>query len=295
MELAVHIRETHQLEALDGVPRHLWEFYEDPDLEEQDWVGSIPEEVQRIYVGDEFCVHRLPDLADLEDVSDAAAGKGWGVTLLTPPVTDHELERSSPLFRFLEKEAPETEVVVNDWGLLHFLKEKHPCLVMAAGRLLNKGFKDPRLADPDRVAEISEDAEELLKGCTFDAAEFQKEVRDLKVSRLERDLLPFGDPRIEDPNGLETSVYFPFGYLSTGRVCLIASFKAPAGGKFSPLEACHGPCKGLLLELGGPDSGFRMFQGGNTVFYLYPPSVFGSFVKEPTHEEVRLVYQGLAI
>ncbi len=124
---------------------------------------------------------------------------------------------------------------------------------------------------------------------------FQKKLREMDVRRFERDLLPYGEPDTTSTDGLGRSVYFPFGYVSTGRVCWVASFKASAGRKFSPPDACHGPCNGLLLEMGGAQSNFRLFEGGNTVFYLYPPSVLGSFATDPTYKEVRLVCQGLAI
>ena len=136
---------------------------------------------------------------------------------------------------------------------------------------------------------------ELLNGCTFDLPEFQQKLRRLEVGRLERDLLPYGEPDMKSTDGLGTSVYFPFGYVSTGRVCRVASFEAPAAGKFSPLAACHSPCNGLLLEMGGAQTSFRLFEGGNTVFYLYPASVLGSFATDPTDKEVRLVCQGIAI
>lgn len=295
MELAVHVRDAHQLEALDGVVRHLFEFYEDSDFGEQDLTHSISEPVERVYVGDEFCVHRLPDVAALENLSGIASTKGWDITLLTPPVTDDGLKKCALLFRFLEKAVPGSEVVANDWGLVRLLNERHPSLPVAAGRLLNKGFKDPRLSDADRVAQISEDAEELLKYSTFDCPEFREKARRCNIRRLERDLLPFGELRMMATKGLGTSVYFPFGYVSTGRVCWIASFNNPGRRKFCPLEVCQGQCEGLLLELGGPQFGFRMFQGGNTVFYLYPLSALGSFVKESVHKEIRMIYQGLAI
>jgi hypothetical protein len=47
--------------------------------------------------------------------------------------------------------------------------------------------------------------------------------------------------------------------------------------------------------MGGGQSSFRLFEGGNTVFYLYPASALGFFATDPTYEEVRLVCQGLAI
>lgn len=295
MELAVQLREAGQLESLEGVAEHLTEFYEDSDLDAEDFLGLIPKEVQRIYVGDEFCVHRLPDLVELEAAAGEAAGKGWDLTLLTPPVTDDGLEKCSRLFRFLEGESVVTEVVVNDWGLLCLLRENHPSLAAAAGRLLNKGLKDPRLVDPDAAADLSEDTKDLLDGCTFDTPRFRDKLREWDVRRLERDLLPYGEPRVQSPEGIITSVYFPFGYVSTGRVCWIASFTNRDSDKFTPLSSCHASCDGLLLEMGCVDSSFRVFGGGNTVFYLYPLSLLRAFLKDPTHDKIRLVYQGLAI
>jgi hypothetical protein len=237
----------------------------------------------------------MPEPDVLEAITRSAGRKEWPVTLLTPPATDEGLERCCRLFRFLEREVPGAEVVVNDWGVLCLLKDEYPSLPAAAGRLFNKGFKDPRSPYPGRAAEISEDVQELLNGCSFDTPLFHKKLREFGVRRVERDLLPYRDSDTKNTDGLGTSVYFPFGYVSTGRVCWVASFKASPGGKFSPLEACHGPCDGLLLEMGGGQSNFRLFQGGNTVFYLYPPSVLGSFAEDKTYKEVRLIYQGFAI
>jgi hypothetical protein len=295
MELTIHIRHAGQLDELDRIPDHVLDLYTDLHPEAQGWVRSIPEQVERVYVGDEFCIHRMPAPDVLEAITGSARRKGWPVTLLTPPVTDQGLERCSRLFGFLEREVPGAEVVVNDWGLLCLLKDEYPSLTAAAGRLLNKGFKDPRLVDPGRAAEVSYDAQELLNGCSFDTRLFQEKLRKMGVRRVERDLLPHGKPDMKGPDGLGTSVYFPFGYVSTGRVCRVASFKASVARKFSLLDACHGPCNGLLLEMGGGQSSFRLFEGGNTVFYLYPPSVLGSFATDPTHKEVRMICQGLAI
>ena len=295
MELAIHIRQPGELDQLDHIPDQVLDLYEGLEPKAQDWVRSIPERVERVYVGDEFCIHRMPDPDVLEAIERSAGRKGWPVTLLTPPVTDDGLERCCRLFRLLEHGTPGAEVVVNDWGLLCLLKDECPSLPVAAGRLLNKGFKDPRLAAPERAADISEDAHELLNGCSFSTPSFRKKLREMDVRRVERDLLPYGEADMKSTDGLGSSVYFPFGYVSTGRVCWVASFKASAGRKFSPLDTCSGPCNGLLLEMEGAPSSFRLFEGGNTVFYLYPPSVLGSFSTDPTYKEVRLVCQGLAI
>ena len=230
-------------------------------------------------------------MGELEEVARRHGAPG----LLWARVTDEGLEKCSRLLRFCAQAAPGTEVVVNDWGLLCLLKDNYPSFPASAGRVLNKGFKDPRLVDPKGAAENSEDAHELLNGCSFDTPSFQKKTREMDVSRFERDVLPYGEPDMKSTDDLGSSVYFPFGYVSTGRVCWVASFKASAGRKFSPSNTCHSPCSGLLLEMGGAQSSFRLFEGGNTVFYLYPPSVLRSFAVDPIYKDVRLVCQGSAI
>lgn len=297
MELAVHLRHPDQLKELDQITALLLGLYGDLDPEVRAWLRSIPDRVERLYVGDEFCIHRMPDAAALEALMRTADTSGCRVTLLTPPVTDEGLERCASLFRLLETQAPDAgaEVVANDWGLLAAVRERHPRLTVAAGRLLNKGFKDPRLADAPSVAGISGEAEALLAACTFDVSPFEQKMRALGVGRLERDLFPYGEVAMKIVAGLGASLYFPFGCISTGRVCWIASFEAPAGRRFRPVDACRRPCNGLLLELGGAASQFRLFEGGNTVFYLYPPSALRSLATDEAYENVRLVCQGLAI
>ena len=117
MGLAVHIRQPGQLNELDQIPDRVLDLYDDLEPEACDWVRSIPEQVDRVYVGDEFCVHRMPEPDVLKGVMRWADTKGWPVTLLTPPSTDEGLEICSRLFRLLEGEVP-VERVVRHAGLV---------------------------------------------------------------------------------------------------------------------------------------------------------------------------------
>ncbi|UCF56808.1 MAG: hypothetical protein JSW15_12185 [Deltaproteobacteria bacterium] len=295
MELAFHLRDPGQVEKLNEFPRHLLDFYDGVSLREKDWIEGIPQSLDRIYIGDEFCFNRLPSLGELDRLYQFAEKKGLGVTFLTPPLTDEGLERSTPLLDYLKERDPRTEVVVNDWGVLSFLNERYPLFQLAIGRLLNKGFKDPRLLDANEASLFSEETEELLNNSTFDSVDFQEKMLELKVTRLERDLLPYGEHKIESHPQLETSIYFPFGYITTGRVCWIASFKQSAKEKFAPLMRCARFCNALTLKLNSDKFSFQLFQGGNTVFYLYTPSMLDSLIKGAKRKNFRLVYQGLAI
>ncbi|MEW6439383.1 MAG: hypothetical protein AB1640_00460 [bacterium] len=292
MELAVHLRDPSELTALDGVAQHLTGLYgaDGPEI-----ARRLPRRTRRVYVGDEFCLNRLPSLRELNRfLEEAKAGK-WKLTILTPPLTDEGLDTCAPLFERLERGDPATEVVVNDWGLLVYLKTRYPDFRLAAGRLLNKGFKDPRLPEPNKFSQLSREAEDLLKGCTFDSADFQEKMLQMQVERLERDLFPYGEPRVKGLESFGVSVYLPFGYVTSGRVCWLSSFHSSGKSKFSLGKPCDRLCSRLSLDLSRPEWKLRVFQSGNGIFYLYPASLLGSFLEWAQRRKLRLVYQGLAV
>jgi hypothetical protein len=224
-----------------------------------------------------------------------ANGENRGLTFLTPPLTDDGMDRCGPLFDFLKERGLGTEVVVNDWGVLLFLKEKYPLFQLSVGRLLNKGFKDPRLMNPDGASEFSAETAELFNTCTFDSIEFLAKMQELNVTRLERDLLPFGEPEIKRRGGLQASVYFPFGYITTGRVCWMKSFDTSAGRKFSISNGCRHACNKISLKLNHAKTDLPLFQTGNTIFYLYAASKLAALTQRAKTQKLRLVYQGLIV
>ena len=295
MELAVHLRDPTHVQTLNDLPGHLSILYGEKAFKGLDWSAWVDQSSLRIYIGDEFCVHRLPHLDELDALCQLANEKNGGLTFLTPPLTDEGMEECSALFDFLKENDPRTEVVVNDWGVLLFLKQNYPLFQLSLGRLLNKGFKDPRLMNPDEASEFSAETAELFNTCTFDSIEFPAKMRELKVTRLERDLLPFGEPEIKRRGGLQASVYFPFGYITTGRVCWMKSFNTSAGRKFSISNGCRRPCNKISLKLNHANANLQLFQAGNTIFYLYAPSKLAALITRAKLQKFRLVYQGLIV
>ena len=295
MELAVHLRDLTDAQALNDLPEHLSILYGEKAFKELDWSALVDQRSLRLYIGDEFCIHRLPSIDELDAICKVAKGDFRGLTFLTPPLTDDGIDRCGPLFDILKDMDLGTEVVVNDWGVLLFLKEKYPSFQLSVGRLLNKGFKDPRLTNPDEALTLSAETAELFNTCTFDSVEFPAKMRQLNVTRVERDLLPFGEPEIKRHGELQSSVYFPFGYITTGRVCWMSSFHTVAGKKFSISNGCRRTCQKISLKLNHAKTDLQLFQTGNTIFYLYAPSKLAALVKQAETQKLRLVYQGLMV
>lgn len=282
MELAVHVRNLDQLAHARDLAHG--------------WAGEGGgADVSRIYIGDEFCFHRLPGLADLEAFLRAAEAGGYGLTLLTPVLTDPQIERVSPLFDHLGACRLETEVVFNDWGVMTLLRERFGLKNLSAGRVLNKGFKDPRLGDAARIAAISPEARELLNAGTFHDAGFQRRMQRLQVRRLEYDLPPYADDSGIAFGALPATVYFPFGCVTSGRVCWMAGFGRPAREKFVPAAACVRRCNTVALRLASPDFALSVFQNGNTVFYRYRDATLALLFAKARAEGLRLVDQGGAM
>ena len=159
INVGVHLRDTKGFLQLDKI-------YEDI----RGLIGSSWE-LSRIYTGDEFCANRLPSLTELNKVCELAEDRNLELTFLIPYLTDWGQETCSRLLDALYEKNPSTEVVVNDWGTLVYVQNKYPSFKLALGRLLNKGFKDPRLQNVDDVFLLSEELAELLNTGTFDSVE----------------------------------------------------------------------------------------------------------------------------
>lgn len=290
MDVAVHIRSLADTDLLQGVDADLERHYINGNSQQHGhWEHSLPKP-GRIYVGDEFCPARLPTAPDMEGFCRFAAANSLELTLLTPVMTDPEITAAAPLLTVLRRYFPHGEVVVNDIGVLFYLKTAFPGFRPAMGRLFNKGFKDPRLDeqamnDPGRQSG-------LLNDTTFRRSNFQGLARDLGVARLEQDLFPYADPCFEPIHGLKISWYFPFGYVTTGRVCFTAGMNRHGGRRFSIAPGCSAPCSGASVALKHPCLSFNLVRNGNTVFYRYRRSMLDTLINRIWNTDFRLVYQG---
>ena len=226
---------------------------------------------------------------------DFAREAGREVTLLTPPLTNSGMEKCSHLLECVGESHPDAEVVFNDWGMLSLLKEKYQGFSIAAGRLLDRGFKDPRLLDPKGFSSSSIEASTLLGSSSFDQRQIQKKLLELGVTRVERDLLPYAERAPAAMSGLETSIYFPFGYLATGRVCWMSGFDPVPAERFVPLRECAGPCRRAPLRMKSDSFTSPVIQSGNTLYYLYTASMLETILGEANRAKHRLVYQGFAV
>lgn len=214
----------------------------------------------RVYLGNEFCEKLMLSPGRLREALRRAADLGLRASLLTPMVTDGGLVRLLPLFDAL---APETEVIVNDWGVLLLLRQRFPHLEPVAGRLLAKQIKDPRLSSPDWTR--------LAPHGLF-APGFRDLLLSFEVRRMEIDLPPYLDPSHVRSEDIRITAHAPYGYCSKGWICRIGSLSLSKPSKFAPGHSCRLECLTYVAPMErhvGAGESLHVFQRGNTLFYRY--------------------------
>lgn len=230
-------------------------------------VGQLA--VTRVYFGQEFCSRLIPSVQQLVGAYSQVKKENLKFTFVTPYLTEQGLERLEILLQELSNLEQAAEVVVNDWGVMYLLTNKFPQLNPIAGRLLGKGWRDPRMPqNPDQGAHDA-----IFRSCAFFNPFMRTLLDSMSVSRVEIDN-PLQD---FDPGmarwGYNVSLYVPYGCISSGRICLLGSWGLDKKDKFTAHGKCSKQCRFYQLEMEDTSGQVRhslewkIVQRGNTVFY----------------------------
>lgn len=229
------------------------------------WRAVLPPgPLQAIYFGSEFCADLLPDGVKAARLCGHAAESGLEGVLLTPLVTSSGLGRIKQLLTGLSDNGVSPTVVFNDWGVANLLRETFPHLQRRAGRLMNRGLRDPRLMEKT-VESIS------IPG------ERGRRMRSLLVrfgaSALETDPDLEGDYLGDGTEGLQRVLHLPYSFAASSRNCLVKA------GSVSTIDACFtkglgapcsGACRGLWHRVARSDTTLSLWRVGNTIFFEVP-------------------------
>lgn len=215
----------------------------------------------RIHFGNEFCERLLPRASQIKTVVGWGREQNLAITLLTPMLADDGIVRLPKLFECLPDQS---EVVVNDWGVLRLINKHYTHLRPVAGRQMCKMIKDPRLPSSEWASAIPPGTQSSL---------YPKLMHRFGVASVETDIRPFAELSDLKPNGLGLSVHLPYGYTLKGRICKPGSLSLDKQKKFAPGHSCQKEClvyfsKMKRTEIQSPHE-LKSFLRGNTIFYRY--------------------------
>jgi len=231
-------------------------------------INSIPglkhvsNEYSRLYFGCEFCERLIPSLGGLRRVIGEASDRDLRFTLVTPFVTSAGLKALRPLFRhILKKPSHGTEIVVNDWGVFRMLRKEFDLSNIVIGRLLTKQKRDPRVMRYKKNVPVS--VLRIFGEPNCDVPILSRFLADEGVTRVELDNIAQGISR--EGNFLKASVYFPYVYVSAGRLCLVSSREKEK--QYRAIGPCKKECLDRAFGLEHPQMDVELFSRGCAQFY----------------------------
>lgn len=219
----------------------------------------------RIYYGHEFCERLLPTPAELKAALASAGPMGAAFTFVTPYVTERGLGRVRDLLVVFAAHHPDGEVVFNDWGVLRLLNREFATLTPVMGRLMTKMKRGPRLADlVDRFNAATAD---YFRTCSLDVPIYREFLLQERVARVELDNVLQGIDLCLDGTGLYASIYVPFGYIATTRLCLAAACDTHGMEDEVGVLPCKQECRDYTFEVQPHGAASVQLRKGNTVFF----------------------------
>lgn len=223
-----------------------------------------PGPLRAIYFGSEFCADLLPDAPKVAQLCAHARNRGVEAVLLTPVAAPQGLAKIEHLLADLSASGEAPAVVFNDWGVANLLREAFPGLQRRAGRLMNRGLRDPRLmekrADPARA---SGDRGRRMRSLLAQSG----------VTALETDVDLEGSYLGDGSEGLQRVLYLPYAFAASSRNCLVKAEGARTVDECFTKGlgiTCSGRCGGRWQQVDRPDTALPLWRVGNTIFFEVP-------------------------
>lgn len=223
------------------------------------------DDFSRLYFGNEFCQRLIPSAEELEQALKFASEKSLTFTFVTPYVTDEGLGMLEPLLSKIEETKPGSEVVFNDWGMLYLLNNRHPSLEPVMGRLLHKMKRGPRFMNLIDI--LPESTINYFQSCSLDAPLYRKFLVGRGIRRVELDNLLQGIALDLSHSGISGSLYIPYAYITTTRLCLATSCDVSGNEDEIGIFPCQKECQKYTFLLTHPVMPLSIIRKGNTMFF----------------------------
>lgn len=217
------------------------------------------EGISRVYFGQETCERKIPLPQECSDAKRFCEKNSLGFSLLTPFATDAGAKKLKRLFSLL---SPEDEIIANDFGVMEEAKACKATVV--AGRLLNRQFRDPRIASFHAMPQ------ELLGHLSLSQAgslEFRAILSSFGVKRVELDNLLQGTGTNLAGTGFSASLYYPFAFVSATRMCLLAGSGRIQESKKVGIFECGRECQKFRFRLTNEFFPKGLLLSGNALFF----------------------------
>lgn len=240
------------------------------------------QEIAYLYFGSEFCEYLIPSENDVVKFVDICIKEKITPVFVTPPVSEFGLKMVKNCIDCLINYSIESEIVVNDVGILELLSSYQKKPKICLGRVFDKTSHEPRATKQELELYYGNSGLKYARSAGITTSSSRSVFNYYGVERFEFDLPKTGLKL--DVNG-NYSLYWPYQYMTTGRVCLMRANNYSNNNKFLVgNEICNKVCKNIQIEKRKPINGYifengeklsdqYIFQRGNTLFYVHTNDV----------------------
>lgn len=231
-----------------------------------------------VYFGNEFCEKLMPSVTDILECYYRCNDLQLSFTLVTPLVSDLGLQQLEDIFQVLAQHQLSLDIVFNDWGVCKLLDERYPQWQKRVGRTLDKMIREPRLNDADYQG-MRASVRAFMQEPPCFADSYRQVLQQFHVHGVELDCVPQGyDVASEQWNlpNLQTSLYFPFYCITSGRLCMMKALGQPPEMKWNLESPCACLCQQYnqvmqkFMLRNGKKAKLRLLRKGNAVFGCNP-------------------------
>ena len=194
----------------------------------------------RLYIGNQFCPHLLPDWEKLKELFDKAKREHLKITLVFSYLREERIVDTGKLLdqiaAWCDRAQTRIEIVAGDWGMLSLICERGTWFEPVFGVLLNKRRKDPRVRYKIGVSGVNEPPADNALNSSF-YREYLKKT--YGITRFEHESCGYC---IQLPEG-KNSIHFPFYQTNTSQYCpLYARCREGSRGRQRETEVCPRYC-----------------------------------------------------
>lgn len=201
---------------------------------------------ERLYIGNQFCPHLIPDWEKLKELLDKAEREHLSITLMFSYLREERIADTRKLLdqiaAWCDRAQTRIEIVAGDWGMLSLICERKTWFEPVPGVLLNKRRKDPRVRYKIGVSGEHEPPAENALNSSFYRAYLKKAYG---ITRFEQESCGYC---IQLPEG-KNSIHFPFYQTNTSQYCpLYARCKEGSRGRQREMEVCPRYCRDYVFS-----------------------------------------------
>ena len=201
---------------------------------------------ERLYIGNQFCPHLIPDWEKLKELLDKAEREHLSITLMFSYLREERIADTRKLLdqiaAWCDRAQTRIEIVAGDWGMLSLICERKTWFEPVPGVLLNKRRKDPRVRYKIGVSGEHEPPAENALNSSFYRAYLKKAYG---ITRFEQESCGYC---IQLPEG-KNSIHFPFYQTNTSQYCpLYARCKEGSRGRQREMETCPRYCRDYVFS-----------------------------------------------